>query len=125
MRVCYRLSDNRIIESQSGGDEDGLAVLVANAAAAGYAANEISVVVVPDDEFAIQMQAQIDADLAPQRNRATTFRDDPSRADLIQRLQNATPQQIDTWVDNNITSIAAARALFKAILKVLALDSRN
>jgi hypothetical protein len=36
-----------------------------------------------------------------------------------QALENATPAQIDTWVDNNVTTLAQARELFKLILKAI------
>jgi hypothetical protein len=57
--------------------------------------------------------------------REVSFVDSSDRSDLMNRLRTATPAQIDTWIDNNVTSIAAARAVFKAILKVIALDIRR
>lgn len=47
---------------------------------------------------------------------------DPARADLIDKLRNASPSQIDSYIDNNVTTLAGARALFKIVLKVLALN---
>ena len=39
------------------------------------------------------------------------------KADAIaQALDNATPAQISNWVDNNVTTLADARRLFKLIL---------
>ena len=39
------------------------------------------------------------------------------KADAIaQALDNATPAQINNWVDNNVTTLADARRLFKLIL---------
>lgn len=57
--------------------------------------------------------------------RAQTFRAEPDRIDLLDRLQTATPAQIGTWIDNNVTSIATARTVLKAIIKVIALDART
>lgn len=48
----------------------------------------------------------------------------PDRADLMTRLQTATPQQIDNWIDGNVTNIATARAVLKAIIKVMVANSR-
>lgn len=44
---------------------------------------------------------------------------DTTRLDLLTRLRNATPAQISAYVDNNVTDLASARALFKKILLVL------
>lgn len=60
----------------------------------------------------------------PEQARAATFRADAGRIDLLDRLKTATPAQIDTWIDNNMTTIAQARTIIKAVLKVIALDGR-
>lgn len=57
--------------------------------------------------------------------RAETFRSDVGRSDLMTRIRTATPAQIDAFIDNNVTNIAQARAIFKAILKAIALDART
>ena len=44
-------------------------------------------------------------------------------ADLMLLLK-ATPAQIDTWVDNNVKTLAEAQQLFKKILKVMAVVAR-
>jgi hypothetical protein len=59
------------------------------------------------------------------QQRQDAFRADAGRGDLLTRLLTATPAQIDTYVDNNVTTIAQARTLFKAILKLIALDARS
>jgi len=38
---------------------------------------------------------------------------------FIQKLKEASFSEIDDWVDNNITSVAAARVLFKKMLMVM------
>lgn len=58
-------------------------------------------------------------------HRAEIFKSDAGRADLMTRLRTATPAQIDAFIDNNVTTIAQARAVFKAILKAIALDART
>lgn len=57
MRVCFRNSDDRILESQSG-DEASLDVLIENAVAAGYAAADVRAEIVPDAEFKLLLDAQ-------------------------------------------------------------------
>jgi len=56
----------------------------------------------------------------PVQLRAATFVAQPDRQDIITRLQNATPAQIDTWLTNNVTTLAQARTVLGAIIKVLA-----
>lgn len=56
------------------------------------------------------------------QTRIDTFMADSSRADLITRLATATPAQIDTWLQNNVTTLAQARTVLGAIIKVIALN---
>lgn len=49
---------------------------------------------------------------------------DTGRLDLLNRLQTATSAEIDTWFDNNVTTLASARNVLKAIVKLIAFDSR-
>jgi NADP-dependent 3-hydroxy acid dehydrogenase YdfG len=53
------------------------------------------------------------------------LRADAGRASLLDRLTKATPTQIDAYVDANVTTLAQARAMFKTILKLIALDARD
>jgi len=57
--------------------------------------------------------------------RKLEFKGEQDRIDLLDRLNTATPAQIDTWIDNNVTSLASARAVLKAIIKVIAHDGRD
>lgn len=54
------------------------------------------------------------------RQRQATLDADATRADLLTRLRTATPAQINTYVDANVTNIADARTMFKRILLALA-----
>lgn len=63
--------------------------------------------------------------VAPEIARINTFKSDASRADLLARLKNATPAQIDAFVDNNVTTLAQVRGLLKALLKLVATDARG
>lgn len=78
-------------------------------------------------------QAQIDtfdlaayaASEAAESARRVAIHDDQLRVDLLGRLKSATAAQISNYVDTNVTDIASARALFKRILLLIALDARN
>jgi len=54
------------------------------------------------------------------RQRQATLNADATRADLLTRLRTATPAQINSYVDANVTNIADARTMFKRILLALA-----
>ena len=43
----------------------------------------------------------------------------PDRQELLDRLRTATPDEIDDWVDNQVTTLASARAMFKRILLMM------
>lgn len=60
-RICRRLSDQRIIESQSGGGS--LDALIANATSAGLVLAEHEFVTLEDAEFNTALAAQITAEL--------------------------------------------------------------
>lgn len=62
---------------------------------------------------------------ADQAARLSAIRNDAGRVSLIERLKAATPAQIDTYVENNVTTLAQARNMFKTILKLIALDARD
>ena len=66
-----------------------------------------------------EQQAAKDAAVA-KKERLVTFNALLDTADLIQRLKAATPAQIDSWVDTNVTNLADARTVLKAIVKVMA-----
>jgi hypothetical protein len=61
----------------------------------------------------------VDPSIAIRAARKATFDADATRADLIAKLTSSTPAQISTYVDNNVTNLAEARAMFKKILLVL------
>jgi hypothetical protein len=52
--------------------------------------------------------------------RITNFKNDAAQADLLDRLKTATPNQIDTWLTNNVTTLAQARVVLGAVIKFLA-----
>lgn len=85
------------------------------------------------DELSQEQQQGITAVLAGHnpnaltvvQQRTNTFKADPARVDMIDRLRNATPAQIDTYIDNNVTNLAQARTFLKALTKVLAIVVRD
>lgn len=58
----------------------------------------------------------------PRLARATAIRSDAGRIDILNNLKNASPAQIDNYVDNKVTTLADAKAMFKLILKLVALQ---
>lgn len=54
----------------------------------------------------------------PDQLRQQSFVAQSDRADLVTRLQSATPAQIDNWLTNNVTNLTQARAVLGAIIKV-------
>lgn len=63
--------------------------------------------------------------LTDEENRRNALVTDPGQTDLINRLRTATPAQIDNWIETNVTTIAGARAVLKALAKVQALNLRD
>jgi hypothetical protein len=58
--------------------------------------------------------------LTPQQLRVQAYLAETNRQDLVNRLQNATPAQIDAWLTTNVTSLPQALTVLSAIIKVLA-----
>jgi hypothetical protein len=56
----------------------------------------------------------------PEEQRASTFRSDAARIDMLDKLRNATPAQIDTWVENQVTNLASAKVVLAMLIKILA-----
>lgn len=69
-----------------------------------------------------RVQAEKDA-LETERLRLQSLSEDALAVELLQRLRAATPAEIAGYVNNNVTDIASARAMFKRILLVMALIS--
>ncbi len=63
--------------------------------------------------------------LPPAVVRAQTFTALPDRADIIARLQTATPAQIDAWLAANVTTLAQARTVLGALIKVFCVNPPN
>lgn len=84
MRVCTVKSTGRIIESQSG--DGDLEVLINNAVNAGYSADSINVVVMPDKEFYALLSAQSESDKTYAEKRAGEY---PPIGDQLDALYKA------------------------------------
>jgi hypothetical protein len=47
----------------------------------------------------------------PEQFRVTQFDSDAERRDFIMQIMNATPEQIKTYITNNVTDLPSARAM--------------
>lgn len=65
-----------------------------------------------------------EASLAEDATRVIGIRADAERAELLNRLKTATPAQIRTYVNNNVTDLASAKLMMARILVLIALDAR-
>lgn len=61
----------------------------------------------------------------PEQLRAATFASLPDRQDIITRLRTATPAQIDAWLTANVTTLAQARTVLGALIKVFCINPPN
>lgn len=57
--------------------------------------------------------------LSANQQRLAAFIADSGRADLFNRLLTAQPSDIDTWLTNNVTTLAQARTVLGAVIKVM------
>lgn len=57
--------------------------------------------------------------------RVTALKQDDDTRTLATRLENATPEQIETFVNNKVTNLASARRAFIEILKLMASERQN
>jgi hypothetical protein len=73
----------------------------------------------------ITVDATKKAALEADRLRLTDIENDAGTVALRNRLATATNAQIDTWFDQNVTTLAQARAAQKAMAKLIALLSRE
>lgn len=83
----------------------------------------------PEEEVARDAEEAAWAAGQPARDaeeaRLAGLKNDPQRADLIDRLRTATAQQISDYIDANVTDLASARVLLKKIVLVLSLIVRS
>lgn len=61
----------------------------------------------------------------PSEAREEAFVNDPDRAILVERLRNATPAQIKTYITNNVTNLAQAREMLIKLALVVAILIRR
>jgi hypothetical protein len=54
-----------------------------------------------------------------ERARKRALAEDSQTVDILERLRTASPDQIDTWLTNNVTNLAQARTVLGMILKLL------
>ena len=56
--------------------------------------------------------------------RAATFKADPIRVNIADKLKIATPAEISAWVEAQVTDLNSAKTMFKRILLLIATDTR-
>lgn len=56
--------------------------------------------------------------------RQQSFKDDVDRTAMVTRLRASNSAQVDTWVTNNVTTLADARKVIGIILKLLSINGR-
>lgn len=61
----------------------------------------------------------------PEELRAQEFVADTQRAVVVERLKNATPDQIRTFVNNNVTDLASAKTMMANLAVAVALAVRR
>lgn len=66
-------------------------------------------------------QVTTDAEIA----REAAFTADPTRADILNRLQTATPTQLRNYVQTQVTDLPSARNFLANLLVLIALDQRS
>lgn len=66
-----------------------------------------------------QWTAEYDAWKAAEDARVAAIKNDARVVDMIDRLKNASIAQIEQFVDNQVTDLASARAMFKRVLAVM------
>jgi hypothetical protein len=74
----------------------------------------------PTEQEVLDKIAELNAATDAENTRITGFKNDTGQMDLANRLNTATPAQIDTWLTNNVTTLAQARTVLGAIVKFLA-----
>ena len=65
------------------------------------------------------------APLSAEQVRTNTFKGLPERQALLDQIRTATPAQIDTWLTNNVTTLAQARTVLGQLIKLLAISIRE
>ncbi len=70
-------------------------------------------------DFDIRFLTNPPADTA----RVSALKSDAARADLLTRLQTATPAEIDSWLSTNVKDFASATTVLSSIIKALAITS--
>jgi hypothetical protein len=65
-------------------------------------------------------EAEIDNTASVEQQRQDGLEGDAAKQTLVDKLRTATRDQIDTWLANNVTNLAEARAVLGAVIKYLA-----
>lgn len=74
----------------------------------------------PNDRFVSQVNLiDLPPDVVARKTRHNAFNTDPDVENTYALLTGSNPDQVDTWLDNNVTDIVSARNVLKRVLKLL------
>lgn len=118
MRVSIEKSTGDLIESQGGGNtQKDLDILRDNALVSGYQEKNIEVKFIEDSELSSLIEQ---TNLSDSKYVAKKQKEKDKKDELANNpLANATFEQAETWVDNNVTDLDSAKEAMKTIVKLL------
>lgn len=102
MRVCIHKASGRILESQ-GNDEADLESLWENAKAAGFKKSEVTVRIIPDDEFERMLSEQIASDMGYAEKRRREY---PAIGDQLDLIMKWLATETEVTVPDELKSMA-------------------
>lgn len=110
----------------SGGSGSGLAVRIVmekhQISSTEYAYDANGDVVVETNTYEVPV---IDNTESIEQQRQKTIEEDPNNINLKDKLATATNDQIDNWINNNVTDLASAKVVLASIVKFLANKFKN
>jgi hypothetical protein len=122
MRICRLLSNKHIIEYQNGGStQQDLDIMLTNAISAGYTSTEVEVLFVNNQEYE---QALLDdplyqAMLTAINSQKQKINDAHNSFKNMTGWATWTAEQVDSYIVNNVTDLASAKVVLRAMGKAL------
>lgn len=80
---------------------------------------------VPSDQEILDALAAKDAKTSMENARTTAFNNDTDRQAFVAAVKNATPAQIKTYINNNVTDLASARTMLYRLTLLVAFSLRD
>jgi hypothetical protein len=62
---------------------------------------------------------------AKEEERIASIRNDPDRLAIIDMFKTATPDQIDEWVNDNVTDMTSVKIILSTVLKLISLHVKE